>query len=283
MKNDCALCGLKTLKLIINLDWPLYQCSNCGLIQVYPLPNKKSIQKLYQGNYWKNYISYGSQSKAHQKYFQKKIIEIYKYKQSGKLLDVGCALGDFLLIAARKGFDTTGIDISYYSVKHCKKLGLRTYQNTTASMKKTNYFDLITAFETIEHELKPVNSVKKIYSMLKPGGIFVIIVPNTEAFTNKLMGKFWFGFRNKEHLFHFNQKSLSLLIKLAGFSELKIVNDSSRPYLFVYGLRRLNFYFFKSKFINMLINKLEKIRMIKNIEIGFNPWGNLIAFAQKND
>ena len=39
------------------------------------------------------------------------------WKGKGKILDVGCASGFFLLIAKNQGFDTYGIDISEYAIQ----------------------------------------------------------------------------------------------------------------------------------------------------------------------
>jgi len=279
--NSCAICDSKNLKLIVNLTWPLFKCQNCGLIQVHPLPSRSEVNKLYQGDYWKNYGPYGSQEPAHRRYFEKKIAEIKQYRRKGRMLDIGCALGTFMIEAKKQGFAVEGIDISDYAVSQCRRRGLKANQAVATDLKKTNYYDIITAFETVEHEYDAVKTVKTIYSLLRPGGLFVATVPNTDTFTNKIMGRFWFGYRNQEHLYHFNKKSLYLLLKQAGFQRIEVRKDSPRPYLATYYLERINYYLFRCRFFAKIISKLKKIPLVANFEINWNPWGNLIAFGEK--
>lgn len=282
MNKGCAVCNETKLKLVLKLSWPLYRCQNCGLVQAFPLPSKNEVKKLYQGDYYKNYSFYNSQIPAHRAYFQKKIAQIKKYRSSGKLLDVGCAVGILLDEAKKQGFTPEGVDVSDYAVNQCLKLDLKAFVGDITVINKKNYYDIITAFEIVEHEYDPVKALKTMALLLKPGGLLVITVPNTETLTNKLMGKYWFGWRNKEHLYHFNQKSLFLLLEKAGFSKIKIEEDSARPYLFTYYLERVNFYLFRSRFFDKIISSIKKIPLVTNLTINFNSWGNLIAFALKN-
>lgn len=280
-KNQCYFCNNKKLEIIVNLDWPIKKCLKCRLIQVSPLPSIKEVNKLYQGDYWKSLSAYGQQFSTHKKYFQKKISEIKKYRSTGKLLDVGCALGSLLEVAQKQGFKTEGIDISDFAVKQCRSLGLSATQGIITDIKKVNYYDVITAFEIIEHELNPVLTIKTAHKLLKKNGLLVVTVPDSATLTSKIMGKYWFSYRNKEHLFHFTVNSLQLLLKKGGFKKIKITADIGRHYLFTYYLERFNFYLIRSKTLTKFINFLKKIPIINFLVVPFNPWGNIIAYAYK--
>src|SRR3972149_1827710 len=167
MKNNpCYLCGNNKLKIIVNLDWQIKTCLKCRLVQVNPLPKKVEVDRLYQGDYWKNFSFYGEQLTTHKNYFRKKVEELKKYKLTGKLLDVGCALGVLLEITRKQRFDVEGIDISDFAVKQCHKLGLKVSQGIIIDIKKKNYYDIITAFEVVEHELDPLLTVKTAHNLL---------------------------------------------------------------------------------------------------------------------
>jgi len=282
--NKCYLCRSKKLKLIVSFDWPIKKCLKCGLIQVNPLPSIKEVNELYQGDYWKNFSFYSSQLPAHVKYFRKKIIDIKKIRNSGRLLDVGCAYGTLIDEANKQGFETKGIDISSFAIKQCKKNSLNSVTGVITDLKEKNYYNIVTAFEVVEHERDPLRTIKTAKRLLKMNGLFVVSVPNSDSWSAKIMGKYWFGYRHKEHLFHFTKDNLYILLQKAGFANILIRKDTARPYLFVYYLERINHYFFKSKILNRFILSLKKIFLINNLTVPINLWGNLIAYAiKKND
>jgi len=284
MKNNpCYLCGNKKLKIIVNLDWPIKKCPKCRLVQVNPLPSIKEVNELYQGDYWKNFSYYSSQIPAHEKYFRRKIVDIKKLRRKGRLLDIGCAFGILLKEANNQGFISEGIDISNYAVKQCQKNNLNAITSVITDVKKKNYYDVITAFEVVEHERNPLLTIKTAYQLLKVNGLLVISVPDSNSLSSKIMGKYWFGYRNKEHLFHFTKDSLYMLLQRAGFSNILIKKDIARAYLFVYYLERINYYFFKSKELNKFILSLKKVPFINDLTIPLNPWGNIIAYAVKKN
>ncbi|MFA6081405.1 MAG: class I SAM-dependent methyltransferase [Patescibacteria group bacterium] len=281
--NSCYFCGSKEMKLVAPLDWPIKKCLNCNLIQVNPLPTLSAVNKLYQGDYWKNFSFYSSQLPAHEKYFRQKISNIKKLRKDGRLLDVGCAYGTLIKEANNHGFMAEGIDISGFAVKQCHKKNLRATVGVITDVKKSNYYDVVTAFEVVEHERDPLLTIRTAKQLLKPYGLLIVSVPNSNSWSSKIMGKYWFGYRHREHLFHFTSDSLNSLLKKAGFSNVIISRDIPRPYLLTYYLERINFYLFKSKSITGLIKSLKKVPLINNLTVPINIWGNLIAYAVKKN
>lgn len=281
--NQCYLCGNKEMKLIVPLDWPIKKCLKCHLIQVNPLPSIKEVNNLYQGDYWKKLSFFSSQIQAHEKYFQKKITDIKKLRKSGRLLDVGCAFGSLIKEANDRGFISEGIDISSYAVKQCQKLNLKATTGVITDVNKKIYYDVITAFEVIEHERDPLLTIKTAYQLLKPNGLLIVSVPGSDTLSSIIMGKFWFGYKNKEHLFHFIESSLNKLLRKGGFSNIIIKKDIARSYLFTYYLERINYYLFKSKRFNKFLLLLKKVPIINKLTVPLSPWGNIIAYAVKKN
>lgn len=279
--NTCYLCGNKRLKLIVDLDWPIKKCPKCHLIQVSPLPSIKQVNALYRGDYWKSLSSYGKQFSTHENYFRKKISGIKKYQSTGKLLDIGCALGSLLKVAQKHGFKSEGLDISGFAIKQCRSFGLTATQGVISDIKKKEYYDIITAFEVIEHELNPILTIKTIYKLLKKNGLFVMTVPNSGTLIGKVMGSKWFGYRNKEHIFHFTFKTLQLILEKGGFKDIQITSDIGRQYLFTHYLDRFNFYLIKSKTLKKFVVFIKKIPFINSLVVPFNPWSNIIVYAYK--
>ena len=121
--------------------------------------------------------------------------EVLRFKNKGIVLDIGCAFGFFLKYLPN--FKRYGIDISSYAIERAK---------TTPNVKfivhdieektnfKKNYFDVITAFDVLEHLNKPYNVLVEIRRLLKKDGIAFFTFPNT----NCLIGKREFA-NDKSH------------------------------------------------------------------------------------
>lgn len=106
----------------------------------------------------------------------------------GKVLDIGCGAGTISLYIASKGYPVLGIDISQNAIIACKKsakaIGLKNirFQRITFPQSVPNEkFDYIICSEVLEH-LKDDNlALKKIYLLLKNGGLAFISTPSKNA------------------------------------------------------------------------------------------------------
>lgn len=133
--------------------------------------------------------------------FYKKII--YKYKPNGNLLDIGCANGYFLKTMENK-YSTYGVELNKYAAINAKKLlpKSKIYNNDASNLffLKSNFFDIITAFDVLEHIQNTEQTLKEIKRVLKSNGLVIITVPNTSSLGHKLKGNNWFGYRDKTHV-----------------------------------------------------------------------------------
>ena len=95
----------------------------------------------------------------------------------GKLLEVGCATGDFLR-HAKETYEVWGNDISSFAVDEAKKKNEDISDRITSGLiEAQNYpkesFDVIVMWDVIEHLYDPVDAFKNLLDALKPGGVFV--------------------------------------------------------------------------------------------------------------
>jgi SAM-dependent methyltransferase len=102
--------------------------------------------------------------------------------KGSKLLDVGCAEGQFLHIAAKAGYEVTGLDFNPVSVEIARKLlGVSTvYPYSVEELGgrfRGTQFDVVTIFEVLEHTADPYQTVRSINKLLKPGGQLFLSVP----------------------------------------------------------------------------------------------------------
>ena len=118
----------------------------------------------------------------------KQLVSHYTPEIKGKrYLDIGCAYGGFPLAFARAGAHVVGIDINPGYLAFSKLLsedfGVETSVFQKSILNKEDVdslgkFDIITANDIIEHVDSPNTAMTHMVSMLNPGGLFFMAIPN---------------------------------------------------------------------------------------------------------
>lgn len=108
--------------------------------------------------------------------------EVKKYKKKGKLLELGSYDGSFIGESLRQGFNAWGIDINPYKTKN-PRVNTRTIKGEIRDLKqyKNKCFDIIIAFNILEHVLVPAETLEGMKRILKDDGIMIISVPNIDT------------------------------------------------------------------------------------------------------
>ena len=108
-----------------------------------------------------------------------------------KILDVGCRDGwsltylkrgcpnGFTLFPPKKRFrNTCGLELSRETVKYAKSCGRNVIQGDIRNLViEENAFDVIFTRHCLEHLDRPLDALKNMAKMLRPGGILLAIVP----------------------------------------------------------------------------------------------------------
>jgi SAM-dependent methyltransferase len=140
--------------------------------------------------------------------------------ESGTLLDVGCATGQFLMAAKAKGWRVHGVETSPISARIAKDTtGGEIYVGTldTAPIQE-GYFDAITMFDVIEHLQSPARYVERIARLLRPGGLLALSTPNIHSLSFRLLGRSWDVVGPNDHLYYFAPRTLQRLLVDCGFA-----------------------------------------------------------------
>lgn len=293
---QCDLCKSVEFQFLFDhhQQWKVQQCRRCKLTQIIPRPSKKEVSTLYEGDE-SHFEPYIDQLPVHQSYFRQKLsflaaeLKIKRIKrpksnfqgQAFSLLDIGCLTGVLLGEAIHLGIKATGVDISLDAVSYCKKKGYQAYHGTIAEYVKKypqKRFDAVTAFEIIEHEYSPFTMAKTMHAALKDGGLAIATTPNHGSWWRKVMGKYWPGYTHKEHLYFFDMDSLRQVFLRAGFSDVSVRRDQSRPFpLSFLFTRGADYVPFGKGFFRLIGTLLKPLPLINPI----NPWDDIIVIARK--
>jgi 2-polyprenyl-3-methyl-5-hydroxy-6-metoxy-1,4-benzoquinol methylase len=270
----CHLCGSDDTRLLFQLPvpehhkdhyalntWNIVRCNRCGLIYENPQPDEQSLRKFYtfETHEDRRFVDSWFIGEAEHMHtiWRRYLAAMSKYIRQGELLDVGCGAGSFLVEAQKQGFSVAGQDIADFFVQYCwRTYGIKIFACAIEELAQSrqSYFDVITAFDMIEHHPQPKQLLQTIRGMIKPGGIVAISTHNVGNIFAKRYGSKWRHF-HFAHLTYFDRRTLTNLLEQTGFQVLKfgglhtIDSSNAKEY------RNYIFQFFKVIFLRFLILK----------------------------
>ena len=159
---------------------------------------------------------------------------IRKYASGPRLLDVGCAAGFFIEAALDAGFDPVGIELSPMAIELAQPAARERITCGDVNVllaSDARQFDVVTAFDIIEHTLDPAAFLDDIGRVLAPGGLLVVSTPDTGHWLRRVMGDRWPMLQPYQHTFLFSQQAMRALLLEHGYEPLVI--ESARKVITV--------------------------------------------------
>jgi SAM-dependent methyltransferase len=137
----------------------------------------------------------------------------------GRILDVGCATGDFLKVARGRGWQVLGADPSV-AREQVEAEGIALVGTTVHDAEvEPGSLDAVTFWDVLEHITDPVADLTRARRLLRPGGVLALTVPDSANLVARASGRRWFGYKTAgEHLQFFTATSLSMALRTAGLS-----------------------------------------------------------------
>lgn len=141
------------------------------------------FQSLYGREYFASYEpDSGAAYKKRATMYRQEYERIRAYVNSGRVLDVGCGLGEFLSIF-EDGWEKYGADISPYALEAASSRGI----STILPEDPDGTFDLVVFRGTLQHLDEPLSAIKHSIRLLKPGGYLVFLAtPNAGSLCYRL-------------------------------------------------------------------------------------------------
>lgn len=132
--------------------------------------------------YVDHYRDYAAQNPRHKLAFYRAMIEAHcGPRRPLRLLDVGCGLGSFLEhMSGVPGWDLSGCDVNADAIRAVRKRlpGVALAEApATAEPFPAASFDVVTALDVVEHVPDTRAVARAVESQLRPGGLFVLVVP----------------------------------------------------------------------------------------------------------
>jgi 2-polyprenyl-3-methyl-5-hydroxy-6-metoxy-1,4-benzoquinol methylase len=203
------------------------RCEDCGLVFLNPQPSDAELARIYNAYYF-----LGSESEAGRETVSQikqatarlYLSEIRRYQglPSGRLLEIGCGEGDFLVSAETAGWEVIGVEYSSAACERARQRlkngGVRCGELPDAKLA-AEQFDLCVISDVIEHVRSPRDFLQEIHRVLKPGGTLFIATPSIDSWSARIMQQKWMEFK-AEHLTYFDRQNLQTALFASGYREI---------------------------------------------------------------
>ncbi len=190
----------------------------------------------YYGQKRSNYGAYDHLDNL--KHWQPVLTLFERHHIQGSILDIGCAFGYFLKYAAPGFNSVSGADISEFAVEKAGET-LPRGQFITLDLDTEELpfpdesFDIVTAFDVLEHTKSIAASMKKIYPKIKKGGYLLFSVPVKDTWAGRIFTLFD---KDVTHISVPTKQELASVIESSGMEFIEqtsffVPGDSRIPFI----------------------------------------------------
>lgn len=213
------------------LTFRIVRCVHCGL--VFTNPRLRETNGAYEHAAW-DAQAVEAHARAKAGVFERALNEIGKrQRQLGKqaggcLLDIGCGSGHFAGAARQRGYAVMGLEptASYAAyARGCHQIDVIERPMETAGLIE-NSFDVITAWDVIEHVSDPRLFLERCALWLKPDGILALRFPSARwqklkgVVYHRLLGSVRAAFAPTIHLTFFDKGTFAAMASQEGLKVL---------------------------------------------------------------
>jgi SAM-dependent methyltransferase len=217
---------------------------------------------------------YLSREEAHILTARNVVAIIRGYVPGGRLLDIGCATGDFLTVA-REYYAAEGLELSEWSSAIAKKRGFTVHTCTISELPTEEKYDIVTLWGVIEHFESPALEIARISRIVRPGGFVFLWTGDIDSWLARLLGKNWWYIQG-QHVQFFSRRSLDRL-----FSDAGLKPAGMEKYPFTTNLSSLSKSLFRYRRLKTLSRLLLENRFVGNRVIVLRLPGEMLAVYQK--
>lgn len=237
--------------------WSYYQCENCKSIYLDPRPDEQSLPAAYSSYYthhneiealpdgkigrllWSlihgylntrfglrrspanvlGFFLFGALAPFRLKldYYGRHLVA-HRFPRRGRLLDVGCGNGAFLLRANEMGWDAMGCDPDSEAIAACRCENLNAIVGDIHDITFIpESFDVITMSHVIEHVDDPRALLLRCHHLLRPGGMLWFATPNPQSFGFRTFRSAWIHLHPPFHICIPSSAQLRAWVVAAGF------------------------------------------------------------------
>jgi len=209
-------------------EYTVVQCRQCGLIRTNPRPSPGTISFYYPDDYgpYQDADTRGAELKEGSLPLWKRVFRfLVRYNTAclpriapGRMLEIGCAAGNFMHRMRGEGWEVEGIEFSPVVAEKARSKGFSVQcLSLEQALPYRQPFDLVVGWMVVEHLHDPVFALKKLAEWTRPGGWLVVSVPNAGSLEARLFKDSWYALQLPTHLYHFSPRTIRKLLECGGW------------------------------------------------------------------
>ena len=193
----------------------IFQCRSCGLGSADTSgfnPASYYTADYFRGRHADGYADYLGAEPVLRQEFARSLAFIRRYRDGGRLLELGCAYG-FFLKEAKRYYDVIGIELAKEAAEHARLAGLNVIHGVADEklLARTGPLDVVVLFDVLEHLPQPRHTLALCARHLDPGGVIVITTGDFGSTLARIMGPRWRLMTPPQHLWFFTRESMRRL------------------------------------------------------------------------
>ncbi len=207
--NHCPACQSPTrspFKQVKGLS--LQRCRACTLVYSDPQPRERVATK-----YLTEYDlaeHFGPLAARKRVLYERRLDHLGDPRRGAeRLCDVGCGDGQFLNLARERGWDTAGVELNPPAARRAAEGGATIFEGALEETTDLPWetFDLVTAWDSLEHTPTPADFMSACARLVRPGGRLALTTLNLRSLVAMAFGKRW-SLYVEDHFTYWNEKSL---------------------------------------------------------------------------
>jgi len=244
---NCPACGSKKYEEQFNkMGFRYVSCLDCATLFVNPRPPMDKLMDFYKKTkssvFWIEDFFKPSAEARREKIFKPRaeyVNSALTLKQDMVIGDMGAGFGLFLeeLRKLAPLVRIVAIEPSPQMAEICKEKGLEVIPFAVEEVKGWDRkFDILVAFELLEHLFDPGKFLEKVLSLLAPKGKLLLTTLNGEGFDIQVLWEKSKSLTPPHHLNFFNPDSIVFLLKSKGFLVDSIITPGQLDWDIVEGM-----------------------------------------------
>lgn len=229
----CPLCSADQPCLLVTdvvhragerYEFRIVRCSRCGMIYTNPRGYSQVLQPEPGG------AARTDAAVANAPIYARGLARLAHFglSRGGRVLDVGCARGDFLALASQRGYQVVGVELNPRLAAVAAQRGFEILVGDLRSLSIHQAFDAVTLWDVLEHVEAPIELLGACHRALGPGGLLLVHTGNAHFQIPKARllrrlrprgGPYLIPY---QHLLHFDPGTLALALCRADFQVLEV-------------------------------------------------------------
>lgn len=220
---SCSVCGANRPVPFWQCDgFSFVRCASCGHVYQNPQPDAGSLIDRYDEEYAAyevenatNFLDLMLKGLADVRFFER----MREWGVDPSLLDIGCATGALLEHAKEQGYRVQGVEVCIPAAEYGERerrvpIAVGTLDEAELGDAR---FGAAHYSHVIEHVPDPRAFVREVRSRLFPGGLMVLVTPNTAGLQPRLFRENWRS-AIADHVHLFSRRNLVRLVTEEGFT-----------------------------------------------------------------